>query len=171
MKEMLKYSLILCFICIAAAGLLSGVYSITNPRIEAQAQAEIKTSLKQVLPQAATFEPIVENKEILYYKARNAKKEIIGVVFTAIAKGYSSAIETMAAMTPNGEIIAIKVIAQNETPGLGTRITEKEFTSRFAKKSIDELSKVSTISGATISSSSVITSIKQKGEEIRKYLK
>lgn len=171
MKEMLKYSIILGLICIIAAGLLSGVYSITKSRIENEAHAEIKISLKQVLPQATAFEPIMENKEILYYKAYNAKKEIVGIIFTAVTKGYSSTIETMAAMTLSGKIIAIKVISQNETPGVGTRITEKEFTSRFEKKSIDELSQVSTISGATISSSAVVESIKKKSEEIIKYLK
>ncbi|MDP2924594.1 MAG: RnfABCDGE type electron transport complex subunit G [Candidatus Omnitrophota bacterium] len=171
MKEIIKYSLILSAICLVASGLLVGVYSLTKPRIASQGQAEIQTSLKQVLADAVRFEPIKEKEEIVYYKGYDNKNKIVGVAFNASAKGYSSIIETMVGISLEGEIIAIKVINQNETPGLGARIAEKSFTSQFIKKSVTELSKVNVISGATISSKAVIESVKRKAEEIKKLLK
>ncbi len=172
MKEAIKYSLILSSICLVASALLAGVYTLTKFRIEAQAQTEIETSLKQVLPLASRFEPVTEDSgEVLYYKGLDNKDRLAGIVFSAQGKGYSSAIETMVGMLPTGEIVAIKVISQNETPGLGTRVSEKAFTGQFAKKSIEGLSEVSAISGATISSKAVINSVKLKAKEIKKYLK
>jgi len=169
MKEAIKYSLILSSICLVASALLAGVYTLTKFRIETQAEAEIEASLKQVLPGASRFEPVPdENGGILYYKGFDNKDKLAGIVFSAQGKGYSSTIETMCGMLLTGEITAIKVISQNETPGIGTRVSEKTFADQFAKKSIAGLSEVSAISGATISSKALINSVKLKAEEIKK---
>ena len=39
-------------------------------------------------------------------------------------------------MTKDGTITAIKVLNQNETPGLGARVTETDFTRQFTNKNI-----------------------------------
>lgn len=171
MKEVLKYGVILTSICLIASGLLAGVYSLTKPQIDKQAQAEIEASLKQVMPQASRFEPVMSSEEILYYKGFDKAGGISGVVFKAQAKGYSSIIETLVGLSNEEKIIAIKVISQNETPGLGTRIGEKTFSEQFVNRRADDISQVSAISGATISSSAVIKSVKEKLEEIQKILK
>lgn len=171
MKEAIRYSIILSLICLIASGLLAGVYSLTKSRIEAQAQVENETSLKEVLMGAGRFEPVKQEEKILYYKGYDNDNKLIGVAFNASAKGYSSVIDTMVGMSYGGEIIAIKVVSQNETPGLGTRVAEKSFTGQFANKPASDLSKVSVISGASISSKAVIDSVRQKTEEIQKLLK
>lgn len=162
----MRYGLILGLICLLAAGLLAGMNSLTKNRIILQAQAEEQASLKEVVPRAARFEPVKSDKrEILYYNGYDQDGKLAAVAFKALAKGYSSPIETMAGMTKDGTIIAIMVLSQNETPGLGARITEKEFGSRFSnKKNLDD---VQAISGATISSQAVIDSVKNKAEEIK----
>jgi electron transport complex protein RnfG len=167
MKEMIRYGLILALICVVASASLAVVNSITKPRIIAQAQAEEETSLKQVLPQAQNFEPVKSGEDILYYKAHDKDNKFLGVAFKTQAKGYSSTIETMVGMTKDGTITAIKILSQNETPGLGARITEVEFTGQFTERNIQGLDKVQAITGATISSRGVIDSVKKKAEEIR----
>lgn len=171
MKEILKYGIILSIICLIASGLLAGVYALTKPQIDKQAQTEAEAALKEVLPQAISFEPVKSAEEILYYKGYNKEKKAVGIVFKAIAKGYSSTIETLVGVSNQGKITAIKVINQNETPGLGTRVAEKTFTSQFTDKGAADIPKVSAISGATISSSAVIKSVKEKLEEIQKIAK
>jgi electron transport complex protein RnfG len=93
----------------------------------------------------------------------------MGAAFKASGKGYSSIIETMVGMLKDGTITAIKVISQNETPGLGARVAEPEFTGQF--ENIKDLSGVSAITGATISSRAVINSVEKKDKEIMAKIK
>lgn len=169
MREMVRYGLILALICIVAAGLLAGVNSLTKARIIAQAQAEEEASLKEVLPEAVHFEPVKSGDDILYYKAYNKDGKLIGVAFKATGKGYSSTIETMVGMLKDGIITAIKILNQNETPGLGAQVAEPKFSSQFAKQK--DLNNIQAITGATISSKAVIDSVKKKAEEIKALIK
>lgn len=169
MKEMLRYGFILAMICIVAAGLLAGVNTLTRPKIIAQAQAEEELSLKEVMPGTEEFEPVRQNDEIIYYKAFAKKQKLIGVVFKAVGKGYSSEVQTMAGMLKDGTITAIKILSQNETPGLGARVSDSSFTGQFKDKK--DLKEVEAITGATISSKAVIDSVNKKAEEIKTLIK
>ena len=98
----------------------------------------------------------------------------------------------MVGITDDGTIQGIKILSQNETPGLGSNIDEvvedktvwtafsKEekgatpkpwFQEQFRGKSINNLDQIETITGATISSAAVIVSIKEKVEIILKEIK
>jgi len=169
MKEMVRYGLVLAIICIVAAGLLAGVNSLTKDKILQQAQAEEEASLKEVMPTGASFEAIKSGSEILYYKAYDKSKKYTGIAFKASGKGYSSIIETMVGMLKDGTITAIKVLSQNETPGLGARVTALDFTGQFKDKK--DLNEVEAITGATISSKAVIDSVEKKAEEIKLLIK
>lgn len=166
MKEMARYGLILALICAVASASLAIVNSITKPKIFAQAQQEEEDSLKSVLPDADNFDPVKSGEDILYYKAYKAG-QFIGVAFKASGKGYSSDVQTMVGMTKEGKITTIKILAQNETPGLGAQVTESFFTDRFAQKNIGDLNNIQAITGATISSKAVIDSVRKKTEEIK----
>jgi electron transport complex protein RnfG len=164
---MLRYGFTLAIICIVASGLLAGVNVLTKSRITSQAQAEEDSSLKEVFPEAAHFEAVKSGEEIIYYKAQDKEGRMLGAAFRASGKGYSSTIETMAGMFKDGTIKAIKILSQNETPGLGARVAEDSFASRFSNKGLQNLSEVEAITGATISSRAVIDSVKKKAEEIK----
>ncbi len=166
MKQMIKYGLTLATICMIATGLLAVVNSFTKAQIEAQAQTEQANSLKEVMPDASRFEPVKTKEEIDYYKAYADNNTLLGTAFKASAKGYSSLIETLVGMKTDGTIIAVKILAQNETPGLGTRTTEPAFTGQFKNQNINNL-QVQAITGATISSKAVIGSVMKKGMEIK----
>ncbi|MDD2703549.1 MAG: RnfABCDGE type electron transport complex subunit G [Candidatus Omnitrophica bacterium] len=187
MKELFKYGFILALICMTAAGLLAGINMLTRGRIHNQAQAEELNSLKEVLPAADYFEPVKENDTILYYIGKNPHKITVGFVFKTGGKGYSSVIETVAGLTPDGTITGIKILNQNETPGLGARICEVKddktigdvlrgvkqesarkpwFQQQFSGKKTVELDQVEAITGATISSRAVIESVKKRAVEI-----
>jgi len=170
-KEMLRYGFILAVICIVASGLLAGVNVLTKTRIVAQAQVEEDSSLKEVFPEAAHFEAVKSGEEIIYYKAHDKDKRLLGAAFRASGKGYSSTIETMVGMLKDGTIKAIKILSQNETPGLGARVAEDSFTSRFSNRGMQNLNEVEAITGATISSRAVIDSVKKKAEEIKVLIK
>ncbi|MCK9594268.1 MAG: RnfABCDGE type electron transport complex subunit G [Candidatus Omnitrophica bacterium] len=191
MRALLRYGLILGLICLVATGLLAIVNRLTLPQITIQLNRETEKSLKEVLPEAASFEPVRQNNGIIYYRALNGTGGVIGAAFKASGKGYSSVIETMVGMKKDGTINAIKVLAQNETPGLGSRITEIKddttifdfikgkkqdtaekpwFGEQFSGKDIRGLSGIQAITGATISSQAVIDSVKEKTQEIKRLL-
>jgi electron transport complex protein RnfG len=184
---MLKHGFILGVICVVATGLLAVVNLLTAPRIAQQAEEELQSSLKDVLPQASRFETV--NQE--YYLAWDANGQKAGVAFIAVKKGYSSEIQTLVGMQLDGTITAIKILSQNETPGLGTRVTEVKndltfidlfrgkkkngqvlpwFCEQFRGRNSSDLSSVQAITGATISSRAVIDSVKEKAAAIKEEL-
>jgi len=169
MKEIIRYGFILSTICIVASGLLAGVNSLTKPRIIAQAQAQEDSGLKEIFPEAAHFEAVESGEEVIYYKAHDKDSKLIGVAFKVGAKGYSSTIETMVGMLSDGTIVAIKVLSQNETPGLGSQVAEPQFSSRFRNKKYSD--DIEAITGATISSKAVIDAVEKRSAEIRELIK
>ncbi|MFA5092701.1 MAG: RnfABCDGE type electron transport complex subunit G [Candidatus Omnitrophota bacterium] len=170
---MARYGFILALICVVAAGLLAGVNALTGPKIIAQAQLEEQLALKEVMPLAVKFATIKSNvdNKVLYYKAFDGQDKLIGYVFKASGKGYSSTIETLVGIFIDDQISAIKVISQNETPGLGARVTEDKFRGQFSNQSSLDLAEVSAITGATISSRAVVNSIMKKAIEIKEFIK
>lgn len=189
MNNFIKFPLTLFIICLAASGLLGVVHRATYPKIIGQAKAEEEQSLKDVFPQAKGFEPVKKGEEALYYKALDDAGKVLGYAFKASKRGYASDIVTMAGMDTQGKIIKIKVLYQNETPGLGSRINEviqketlwdvllkkvkssekKEpwFQAQFSGKAYDSLDRsVDTITGATITSKAVIDSVREKAVEV-----
>lgn len=173
MKEMARYGFILALICVVAAGLLATVNALTGPKILAAALSEEQSALKEVMPLAAKFTAVKldVDKEILYYKAFDNQGKLIGFVFKASGKGYSSVIETLAGIFLDEKISAIKIISLNETPGLGMRVTEDKFTDQFNHQNSLDLSGVQAITGATISSRAVMNSVMKKAQEIKELIK
>lgn len=172
MKAVIRYGIILSLICVLASASLAIVNSITKPIIIARAKAEEQATLRKVMPEGIRFQPVkpAEDEEDIYYKVYNKEEEFIGVAFKAAGKGYSSVIETMAGMKKDGSITAIKILSQNETPGLGNSITEPSFTARFMNKNMQGLSKIEAITGATISSKALIDSVQKKAKEIKELI-
>ena len=123
------------------------------------------------MPEAEKFEAVKSGSDVLYYKAYAKNAKFIGVAFKASGKGYSGTVETLVGMSNKGDITAIKVLNQNETPGLGARVAEPSFTDKFSNKKIEELSDVQAVTGATISSKAVIDSVRKKAQEIKELIK
>lgn len=192
MKDLIRFSLTLLIICFIASGLLASVNLITNPKIEAQALKEQTDALNEVISNAETFEAVKKDGKTIYYKAYNENRDLVGFAFMTEIKGYSSLIKTMIGMDTQATITAIKILRQNETPGLGTKIIEvldnttifdalagktkpiglkSWFQAQFSDKNVNQLDQVETISGATISSRAVLDSVKNKCYEILELTK
>ncbi|MFQ5681055.1 MAG: RnfABCDGE type electron transport complex subunit G [Candidatus Omnitrophota bacterium] len=179
---MLRLGLVLFAICVVSGGLLSVVNCFTRGKVEQQKQRERQQALEEIMPQAAEFVGVPEKG--VYYNALDKQGRVIGYCFLAAKQGYSSVIETMVGVDNRGVISGIKILSQNETPGLGARIEETAgertlldalsgkarsrekqvpwFQAGFKGKRIEDIDSVDTITGATISSQAVIDSIKQK---------
>ena len=215
MRDIARFGIILMVVAALSAGSLAVVRNVTEERTKKVLEEEKQKALLEVLPAAKVFEPTThalrgypevrngkmkeaatENSILYYvgYESRNRKK-VIGYAFIAEGKGYSSTIKTMVGITPEGEITGLKILSQQETPGLGARIEEvpsgktiRDIFRRDVKKSrVDEKpwfqkqfvgkksediysEKMEAITGATISSKAVIDSVREKIDEIASSL-
>lgn len=168
-------------VCLIAPGFLSIIFRNAPLQIFQKHLANVGSNLKEVFPQAAIFEAVKEGENVLCYKALDKGKNILGYVFKAQKKGYSSDIITLVGMDRAGKIIHIKILSQNETPGIGSRIAEiaqegalakSWFQEQFSGKKIDQLpTSVQAITGATISSRAVINSIQERARVIMEKMK
>ncbi len=166
MRDIARLSLVLFLICVVSAATLAVTFKITEPRIIQQRRLEEKRAVEKVLPQAPSAIEKIEKEDLVFFKAKDAEGNVFAYVVIAKRRGYSSEIRTVVSLTPEGRIIAVEILEQKETPGIGSRIEEKDFLNQFKNKKISE--QFDTITGATISSRAVIESIKEKAQEVLK---
>jgi len=178
MKIYLQLGLILLAFCVVATALLAYVNTLTRPQIEKIKTLEAEATRRELIPDS-DFEEV--NGEITYYIAKDSKTgEVKGYVFTAQKNGYNGAVKTMAALNKDFQIIAIKVIEQTETPGLGTNSTQPKFTDQFKGKTSEQLivdkdggvppNCIKAITGATITTRAVTNSLKESIETLKKQV-
>jgi Na+-translocating ferredoxin:NAD+ oxidoreductase subunit G len=166
---------------LAAGAALGYVNLKTKPIIMSNKEAAEKSSRLEVLPgMTGGFESkgnmTVDGREFplwIGYKDE-AKKQPGGYVFIAKGKGYSSVIETMVGVGLDGKITGNKILSQQETPGLGTKVIESRpnennpswFTGQFVGKSAEDNLKVKkdggeidAVTGATVTPRAITNSI------------
>ena len=170
MKDIIKLSLTL-MIYAAIAGLLLGfIYTKTKPKIDEQARQEREQAIKEVMPAGAVaFEEMKLSNGLVITVGYgdDTKTRPVGYSAMAYAGGFSSTINTMVGITTDFKVNAIKVISQQETPGLGTHTQDEWFQKQFAGRTENDLlvdkdgGTVKSITGATISTRAVTNSIKQ----------
>ena len=167
MKYYLKLGFVLLVFCVVASGILAYINSLTAPVI-ADRKAKEEVSTREALIPDASFEQTSLTNGDVYYTARsNASNEILGYTFIAAQTGYSSKVQTMVGVDKDFKVIAIKVIDQAETPGLGANCTQKSFTDQFKRLTSNDLyvdkdgGKVKSLSGATITSRCIANSIRE----------
>ncbi|MBU4346817.1 MAG: FMN-binding protein [Candidatus Omnitrophica bacterium] len=170
MREIIRYGLILGLVCFLAGGLLAVVNGITAPKIQLQKEKEEDFALRQVIYGAVMFKEKLENGRLNYYVAYDSANRLKGFVVKSQGRGYSSDIEVLTGLDLNLEITDIKILYQNETPGLGNRISEPGFCGQFRGKNLGSLHQIQAITGASISSEAVINSIKDRVSALKPNL-
>lgn len=165
MRDNLRFSFTLFAICAIAALLLSLVYALTEPKINQQKEEAQQRAIREVLTGAEEIETRYKDG-ITYYEAKDKAGKLLGYIFITETQGYASTIRIAASINPQGRIIAIKILEQNETPGIGSRITEEAFTDKFKHKEVEQLDNIDAISAATISSSAVIKAVKDTAQKV-----
>lgn len=170
MREMLKYGFVLGLICFLSSSVLAIVNSITDPLIRQQKEREESSAFNEVMPQSLDFRPHYQDEKIIYYTAYDRSNKLNGFIIKAKAKGYVSDIEAVAGLNLKLEISGIKILSHNETPGLGNGIADDAFLSQFQGKNVNTFNEVQAITGATISSSAVINSVRDKIQELKAQL-
>ena len=172
----MKLIIVLTLVCICSAVLLGLTYDLTSKKIEAQLEKIETEAVKVVLPTADKISEKNTDLPTEYYEGYAGGK-LIGYAFTGSGKGYSSTITIMIGVDTKMDIQGIKILSQQETPGLGTRVDEivskntlwdvlegkrKEdpkqpwFQAQFQGKTLDTLNDIKFITGSTITSKAVL---------------
>ncbi|NOR09899.1 MAG: RnfABCDGE type electron transport complex subunit G [Desulfovibrionaceae bacterium] len=177
MRDLIKMVVVLLVICTTSGVVLSYVNEATEePREYSYIKFVQEPSLKAVLsdydndPVKERIKLVVGEDEegnpieIVVFPAKKGGKTQT-IAYSAAAKGYHDLIEVMVGVGPDGKLTGISIMTHTETPGLGARIVEPEFTDQFAGLDLDttklsaEGGQVDTLSGATSSTVGVITAV------------
>lgn len=168
MFEKIKPVVVLTVICFVVTGALSYTNAITAPIIDANEKEANNRARLELIPEADAFVevPMAEDVMLQYngldvYKAQNGA----GYTVSAYGKGFGGKLGVMVAFNPEGDILATKVILSNETPGLGTRISEPAYSDQFlGKNGVIGQEEMVFISGATISSKAMLAAVNNAAE-------
>ncbi len=125
MKSTLKLVLSLGLVCAIGSFALSMVYNTTKKPIEEANAKTLMSSLKLVLPsETASTEPI---DDTIFYKALDSAGSQIAYAALATGKGgFGGDVTVLVGLDMNGKILAVMVTESSETPGIGSKATDRK---------------------------------------------
>ncbi len=178
MKETLKLGLILLLITAVSAGVLASAHNVTGPIIAEMERQQSFGALVEIFTEADDFIPVEETKlaeiknvskfvkEVFEAKSNG---EVIGYAIKTDSGGYGGDITVITGINSDATLAGIKIVGNSETPNIGTRILEPNFTDSFKEKSAaGDLTAVGSpsadneillLSGATVSTYGVLTGV------------
>jgi electron transport complex protein RnfG len=151
MRSRSIYPVVLGAVCLVSGLTLGVTYSVVRGRIAAKEQDVLKEALRVALPEAEEFVTggyVARDREGGYhvvgsieeFERDRAEKnyvavgevrvglrdgEMVGHVAEGFGQGYSSRIRVAVGIDADAsKVVAIKVVFQQETPGLGARVNE-----------------------------------------------
>lgn len=175
----IRLALILFLIVFISTLLLTLCNYLTKDKIAALEQKTANEARQAVIP-GATFEEIKlsesdEKKfsdEYAFKGAYRAEKDgkFSGYCINVAPNGFGGEINMIVGLDENLNYTGIKIISLSETPGLGAKASESEFTKQFSDNKKGELeviknakntneNQINAISGATITSKAVTTGV------------
>jgi Na+-translocating ferredoxin:NAD+ oxidoreductase RnfG subunit/ferredoxin/sulfite exporter TauE/SafE len=122
--------------------------------------------LQQLLPEARDFREV--QKPVRHFVGTTGLRKVGIVVFSSDlapeVRGFGGHVPVAVALDPDGRIVDVRVLPNEETPGYGDRASAPEFAAQFrGKRYSDPLTLghgVDGITGATITSSAVTDGVR-----------
>jgi Na+-translocating ferredoxin:NAD+ oxidoreductase subunit G len=173
----------LTLISLGASACLGFVYKMTKAPIELSVLNKKLSAIKEVVPDFDNNPseemyrlPTGDGDSLDVYPAKKDNKIVGYAVSTYTKKGFSGNISLITGFKPDGAIFNISVLEQKETPGLGTKMTERSFKDQFNDKNPAEFSlkvkkdggKVDAITAATISSRAFCDAVQRAYNALQK---
>lgn len=173
--------ILITIIASISAGLLTAINVSTKQRIARNSEIKLKKSVLEVFDIPYPKEEIIDifNKRVKiqeiggerFYQYYD-KGKISGVAFEMKGTGFWGPISFLVALEPDLETIkGIEILHQEETPGLGGRITEDEFKNQFKGKPVTPEISVDAITGATMTSKAFKKIINENVKSFREKFK
>lgn len=168
--EFMKPVVVLTAIAAVMAALLGGTNLLTQSKISELAEKSKFEAVEKVIAAENYEQSKIDfgGASYEYFKATNKDNATIGYAFNLSANGYGGLVKTVVGVDTNGKITAVEIIdVSNETPGLGQNATKTSFTDQFkekanaltVKKSNPKENEVKAVTGATITSNAVNSTV------------
>ena len=154
MKEKIMPPLVLTLICVITSALLVAAYNITYVDTTGVITDELASGLTEIYGGSDGFDMLMNEDGTV--KTYDGVTSVItngsGIAFEITADGYSKGgLHLLIGFDEGGSICGISVISIGETPGLGTKVQNKDFLDKFKGISSEDY-QVDNITGATYSS-------------------
>ncbi len=179
---------VLTLVAVISSGLLAYFAVYTQPYIEKNKKAEIEKAIKEVVPGTIESKALKDENKFKIFAGYDKDGKLLGYAVYTVGTGFQDLITVMFGVDKHLEkMYKLEVLEQKETPGLGAKITdEKIFLKFWENKNIrgeiilakppkgeSELkdNEVNAISGATISSRSVVTIVNKALKRVREEVK
>lgn len=167
MLKIIRTGILLGLICLISAYALGRVYQKTKEKIETQSNPEF--FLKKLFTEGERFKQKNLGGQV-YFLAYDRGDNLIGAGIPVNTVGYGGKVKMLVGVDSSGKVINFQILEQNETPGLGAKITRQDFIRQFKGKNKEEIAltiddpgegKIEAITAATISSRAVVKGIKE----------
>ncbi|MBN2852400.1 MAG: RnfABCDGE type electron transport complex subunit G [Clostridia bacterium] len=178
MREIFKPVIVLLIVCVVISFFVAYVFNITEDTISEIEKAANEKLMSAVLPDGNPFEDITLEvvsdatptiSSVTINAVYSSQK---GFVFNVSTKGYGGEVVVFVGINNDGTINNVQVGKNNETPSVGKKAEEKDFTGRFigidSKQNLKE--NVDTISGATITTRGVIEAVQEACHYFSSYI-
>lgn len=166
--------IVLTVIALLSASLLALTYAQTKPILDEQARQRRIQAVVEVVPEfdnAPTEEAYFSDADpaLEIFPARRGEERVGTAVRSRTDSGYAGTIELMVGFDADGAVSGVSILSHQETPGLGAKITDREFRRQFEglRPADDPVAvvrdggTVDAITAATISSRAVADAIQR----------
>lgn len=176
MRDMIKPTLSLFIICLVVSFCLAFVNGVTKDTITERNAMDAEEQRKLVLSKADSFKPVEgwEEKDesglVREVYAAYSGDNLVGYVFSAFPKGYGGEIAVTIGISSENKVTGVKIGSNSETPGLGSKTANGDFTGQYQDKDITKDftvvkrsaaadNEIQAVSGATVSSTAVTKAV------------
>ncbi len=179
MKLVIHMLATLTIIGVISGGILSELSNWAEPKIAEHRRAATEKAIFEVQPNAKSYEKI-ENVDFEVYRVFDQDKTPSGYALPYEGNGFQGKIRLMVGVDNElKELTGLKILEQVETPGLGTKVTEEDFTNQFINLiTVPQINwvkgvapsnpnEIQAITGATISSKAVVFIINDGLKKLR----
>ncbi|MBR2282169.1 MAG: FMN-binding protein [Spirochaetales bacterium] len=132
LKYIVKTAVVLAAICAVAAVVLAGLNEVTDPKIQEYEAQKVISALEEV----SCGMQIGEKKDVnqsyvayMYPLSSGGKDQ--GYILGLTSTGYGGELTLVASYDLNGVVMAAKLVADEETPGVGKKAENEGYMDKF----------------------------------------
>ena len=172
---------VLTTIAICSAAAIGYVYKTTKEPIDEAKNNKILQAIREMVGifDNNPFEEKtgISGSQVELYPARENGSITSVAIKSSSNEGFGGKIELIVGILMDGTITGYKVIEQSETPGLGSKVTEPQFSNQFVGKNAytdnfdlkKDGGEIDAVTGATISSRAVVGAVKKAVAAYNKF--
>ncbi len=132
---------------------------------------ELITEAGKSFPSGIVIDLTIDHSSVDQVFVVKLGDDVIGAIVRASSKGYGGQLPVMVGFDMAGNIVGIVPDASNETAGLGQNVALAPFTDQFNGRFLsDPFNDIDMVSSATISSVSVINSVKAASAAFKAFM-